>query len=588
MTAHRIKPLTTSTEEWVQFLSAHHPNRGESERAVECFRQWAPQVLDDSELTVWWDTREALGDKQASSDHNIGEWASKPRLRCTHRVYFAVKGRTFDPTPHLPNLLSSGCFVIAAKGTRVQLERSGCIGQCTGYVLEVPDPTTLLRTFCNLKLAQWSNQLRTIGVTGTNGKTSVTHILSHVLRQCDKRRVAQLGTLGFHDGLSWYPNTFPTTPGLPDFTRIVGHLIHNQIDTLVMEVSSHALTENRLGNWRLDVAILTNITPDHLDFHKTLEAYTEAKLRIFRSHIKEHGHAIICAEKSPWFKALSCLSPDASFCLATSEALPQSTLDLITTNPGRRARASALLSSTIGATTLHQRGLRFRISEWSSDGKPDGFESATFVVPSLYGHFQLHNTLVSVAAATASGLSPAEIVTALTGLPPIPGRMERVALQDHSFLPAVFIDYAHTADALQQALISLRQLRANPTQKIWVVFGCGGDRDSSKRPEMGRVAAEYADRLIVTSDNPRSEDPMAIISQIRQGIADTSRALAEPDRARAIERAVLAAEPLDLILVAGKGHEDYQIIGNMKTDFSDHEQASVALKKRKEQQCSTP
>jgi UDP-N-acetylmuramoyl-L-alanyl-D-glutamate--2,6-diaminopimelate ligase len=580
MTAQIVSPLTTTTEELAHFLESH-PATQAAAASVRAFFQAKLRPGNRHEIPISWDTRDV------TAGANRKAHAEQPCL------FFAIRGRTFDPSTLLPNIRSAGHVVIAQKEAAKFADDPSIPSKGLGLLIEVADPYALLADFCQHKLKGWAHHLQTYGVTGTNGKTSVTHILAHILRGNGERLVAQLGTLGFYDGSDWYPNTFPTTPGLPDITKIVGHLVKKGIRTLVLEVSSHALAEKRLGGWELDVAMLTNITPDHLDFHLTMEAYTAAKLSIFSNHLKPNGHAIVCSEKSPWTAVLATLNPQASFCVVSQSPLAQASWQSLRDAPGRKAPHTALLAHPDMSPDSTKHGLQFAVSVVSADTpksgcKADDTTNQVFRVPHLCGDFQLQNVLVCVAAAYATGRSFDAINSALLSAPPVPGRMERIGSQQDTGTPSIFVDYAHTADALLQALQSLKGMRTSPTSQIWVVFGCGGDRDTSKRPEMGRVAWSQADQLIITSDNPRTEDPLQIMSQILSGIADPSQVLTEPDRARAIERAVLAADPDDLVLIAGKGHEDYQIIGSSKIHFSDSEQAYSALEKRKESKCSTP
>jgi UDP-N-acetylmuramoyl-L-alanyl-D-glutamate--2,6-diaminopimelate ligase len=355
------------------------------------------------------------------------------------------------------------------------------------------------------------DSLRVVGVTGTNGKTTVTHLLRAVF-EANGWPTAVMGTLD--GGL--------TTPDAPSVQRSLATYRDGGQSAVAMEVSSHALIQHRVDAIRFVVAIFTNLSQDHLDYHRTMDAYFSAKSLLFTPGRTDAG--VVNAD-DPWGRRLLESAPIAlrSFSLADAADLE------------------------MGAV-----GSSFR---W--EGRA--------VTLNLSGRFNVANALAAAAAARQLGIDPGVVAEGLSALRGIPGRFEMVEA-GQSFKAVV--DYAHTPSALEQALTAARDA-AEPEGRVVVVFGCGGDRDRLKRPEMGRIATNLADLAVLTSDNPRSEDPMAIIGEVRAGVERSDRLVVEPDRAAAIALAVSSARPGDVLLVAGKGHETGQRIGERTLDFDD-------------------
>lgn len=372
------------------------------------------------------------------------------------------------------------------------------------------------------------HSLRLAGVTGTNGKTTTVWILRHMLSQRDA--TASLGTLGLilDDGSIQPDSEALTTPGPVEMARTLRMLVDRSVRTLAMEVSSHALEQGRVHALRFDVAVFTNLTRDHLDYHGTLEEYRRAK-RSLVSLLKPDGSAVVNADEPAWHG----LTREAAASLTYGAEHPAD------------VRATAIELSASGA--------RFELHT------PDG--SAHTVLP-LLGGFNVHNALAAAGACLAMGFTVHETAAAMATIPQVPGRLERI-----SDVPCpVLRDYAHTPDALKQVLTALRPLTAG---RLIVAFGAGGDRDRGKRQLMGTVASEHADVAIVTSDNPRTEDPDAIIDDIEKGM--NGRQVRITDRREAIAHALGMAEADDVILLAGKGHETYQIIGEEKRAFDERQ-----------------
>jgi UDP-N-acetylmuramyl-tripeptide synthetase len=384
-----------------------------------------------------------------------------------------------------------------------------------------------------------SDALWMIGVTGTNGKTSVSQWIASACEALG-RRSAVLGTLG--NGLvGERTEAKNTTPDAIVLQRLLAEYLRRGARVAAMEVSSHGLDQARVAGIKYDVAVLTNLTRDHLDYHRTMEAYAEAKYRLFAAR----------GLKS------AVVNVDDDWGRRFAERLGGTSLATITYGEGEgsRLRASNL--------RLTESGVRFDVdSEW---GRGE-------VAAPMLGAFNAANLLAVLGSLVATGFKLDDALRAIGALQPVPGRLERLGGGEH---PLVVIDYAHTPDALEKALEALRPI-VGTGRKLICVFGCGGDRDTGKRPIMGATASRLADHVIVTSDNPRSEDPAQIISQVLDGIPGRE-AESHGDRQVAIFSGVHHARAGDVVLLAGKGHETYQEIAGARVPFSDREVARAAL-----------
>ena len=415
--------------------------------------------------------------------------------------------------------------------------------------IPVGDLRVLSGYLAHLVYGRPSESLWTIGVTGTNGKTSVSQWIAHSLTELG-RRCAVIGTLGngFPGALAQSPNT---TPDAIVLHRDLARYLSQGAAAAAMEVSSIGLDQGRVNGVRFDVAVFTNLTRDHLEYHGTMEAYAAAKAKLFAD--SDLKYAILNLD-DPFGRELSGKLRGSSVQrvgYTLQQALVGVDIDLL------------FAARDIAATA---RGLRF------SALTPH--ETAPVEAP-LAGRFNVSNLLAVLAALTVSGISLAAAADQCARLAPPAGRMQ---MQGGAGEPLVIVDYAHTPDALEQALSALRETARARGGRLLCVFGCGGDRDAGKRPLMGEVAARLADAAIVTSDNPRGEDPAAIIAAVLQGAG--SNAVAIEDRAAAISQAVGEAAERDVVLIAGKGHETYQEIAGRRLPFSDARQAAAALAQR--------
>ncbi len=399
---------------------------------------------------------------------------------------------------------------------------------------------------------QPSLKMKLIGVTGTNGKTTTTHLIEHLSSKSGIKS-ALFGTLY---------NRWPEYSEVSTHTTVFGDLLQKNLAKAaaagaslgVMEVSSHALDQKRVAGCCFSGAVFTNLTHDHLDYHHSMEAYFQAKAQLFKQpYLKEAETCSVVNIDDPWGKHLSEKLRNTCWRASLDQnnsLLPELFLtDLSLTSNG----VEGVLHSPVG--------------------------EGAFVSP-LIGKFNLMNMLEAVGILLQQGFPLQELLSSIQSFPGVPGRMERIQIDES--LPLVLVDYAHTPDGLKNTLTTLRSFSAG---KLFCVFGCGGDRDRKKRPEMGSIASSLADVVIITSDNPRSENPQRIIDDICAGISTNGEIIVEFDRATAIQKAILKALPDDIILIAGKGHEDYQVLGNTTIKFDDRDFARKALYSRLSSGC---
>lgn len=413
-------------------------------------------------------------------------------------------------------------------------------------VITVPDVTVACANLASAFYHHPGKTLKLAGVTGTNGKTTTTHLLEFLLREANQP-TALLGTL-YARWPGFEKVAVHTTPFPVDLQEQLAQARDANAEYAVMEVSSHALAQSRVLECEFQVAVFTNLTQDHLDYHKDMDDYFAAKALLFSPQYLK-GRAIVNIGDA-YGELLSNQIPEDRLWTYSSE---DDSADLYVENLSYQPDGVA--------GTLHT---------------PVG--ETAFELP-LVGQYNIENMMAAVGAALHLGLDLADIAAALPKFPGVPGRMERVQTglnQDIS----VIVDYAHTPDSLENLLEAARPFVPG---RLLCVFGCGGDRDRTKRPIMGEIAARLSDVAIVTSDNPRTEDPDRIIADILDGIPESIDPLVIVDRAEAIRRAILQAQPGDGVVIAGKGHEDYQILGTEKVHFDDREQAREALALREQE-----
>lgn len=379
-----------------------------------------------------------------------------------------------------------------------------------------------------------SSKINIIGVTGTNGKTTVSHLIQK-LYEANNQKCALIGTLGYKfKSIEKYHDSNHTTPQAPELQRLFYYVNKRCFDNVVMEVSSHSLCQHRVDYVDFNGAVFTNLTQDHLDYHITMENYFKAKAKLFENLVTG-DFAVINNDDSYAEKFISVLSPSVR-------------LFRYGINNDADVKAKNIVFDSMGA---------------QFDCIIDGI---TYPVKlSMNGMFSVYNVLAALAVAKALNFDIKSSIQTLENIAGVAGRFEVIVNK-----PTVIVDYAHTPDGLQNVLSTAREITPKDG-KLICVFGCGGDRDATKRPKMGEIAEELADKVIVTSDNPRSENPQQIITDILAGFKSVSNVIVEPDRELAIREAYKIAAVRDVVLVAGKGHEDYQILADKTIHFDDRE-----------------
>ncbi len=475
---------------------------------------------------------------RGSLDVEISSICHDSRRAGPGALFVAMRGNRVDGHQYVAQAIARGAAAVVVERQVPDLPAT-----VTG--IEVDDSRATLAFVAAFFHHQPALKLKVAGITGTNGKTTTAYLLKHI---CERAvlRCGLIGTVRYEIGDEIVPSGH-TTPEASDLQDLLARMRDAGCKAAVMEVSSHALAQNRVQGVEFDVAVFTNLTQDHLDFHGDLESYFETKASLFTRFLpaqaKKRGTAIINIDDRYGAELRARLPKEAR---------------VITYGVGNRADFRASNFKTELAGTSYQL---------------DAQDRSYLVRFPLIGKFNIYNSLAALAAATALGVPLRAAILALATAPPVPGRVQLVPGKRNY---QVYVDYAHTDDALHNVLRTLREL--NPHRLI-VVFGCGGDRDRAKRPLMGQAAEQWSDYAIITSDNPRSESPEAIIREIEQGFKGAKYEVVI-DRAEAIKRAVALAEARDIILIAGKGHETYQQFANETIDFDDVQVARAAIENR--------
>ncbi|MDP3478855.1 MAG: UDP-N-acetylmuramoyl-L-alanyl-D-glutamate--2,6-diaminopimelate ligase, partial [Desulfoprunum sp.] len=484
-------------------------------------------------------------------------------------LFVAISGSRQDGHSFIDEAVMRGCAAVMIESGRIEAEKMGRWDIC---LIEVTDSRTAYAQLAASFYGHPADSLKLIGITGTNGKTTITYLLEEVLVGLGEP-VGVIGTVNYRYTVAGKTIVLPSPNTTPEAMQLQG-LLRTMVDAgvcyVIMEISSHALSQSRIGNIHFDVAAFTNLTRDHLDYHEGMDDYFQAKTKLFTEHLKEGGVAVVTDSgripgETDWggelvkicrtngIAVLTCgEQPDADFCL----------VDYV----------SDLHHSEISLKTVAERF---------------AFNSG------LVGRFNVDNIMTSLVICSALKYQVAEILPYLAKAGGAPGRLQRIVVDDGGSeqKPVVFVDYAHTPDALQKVLQTLAAL---PHRELFCLFGCGGDRDPGKRPVMGRIAAEISDVVVLADDNPRSELPETIMNQIAVGVAEAgmpsrsadwlfSRKMADRGcvqfgrREEAIATVIRAAGSGDIILIAGKGHETYQLIRGRKRFFDDCLEAREAL-----------
>ncbi|MGE3537495.1 MAG: UDP-N-acetylmuramoyl-L-alanyl-D-glutamate--2,6-diaminopimelate ligase [Candidatus Tectimicrobiota bacterium] len=452
-------------------------------------------------------------------------------------LFVAVRGLQTDGHGFLGAALERGATALVVETLPADIAQRATQAGCT--IIQVANSRQALGHLASAYYGHPARHLRLIGITGTNGKTTTTYIVESILQAAGKA-VGVLGTVNYRFGGQEIPSSH-TTPDAQQLHALFAQMVQAQLGYAVLEVSSHALDQERVAGCRFEAAVFTNLSRDHYDYHGTEEAYFAAKARLFQD------------------------VPSVWHILNLDDPSGQRLMNM--------SRARLLTYGLEGEATFKPvavqhglEGIRFSLS--TTKGQLD-------ISSPLVGRHNVYNLLAGIAVAVALDLEAGAIVQGIAQLKRVPGRLERVDCgQDFG----VFVDYAHTPDALEKVL---QLVRAETAGRLITVFGCGGDRDPGKRPLMGQVATHLSDYTVITSDNPRTEEPEKIIAAIVAGIEPAKAYITLPDREAAIDHAIALAQPRDSIIIAGKGHEDYQILGHTRRHFDDREVARAALARRR-------
>jgi len=452
-------------------------------------------------------------------------------------LFFAIEGFKTDGHLFIEKAIKNGaCAVVIQKPVNIP--------ENIAWV-RVPDTRSALALLSAKFYGNPTHKLKLIGVTGTNGKTTTTHLLAAIYRSAgDKTGI--IGTISNWVGDLELP-VDKTTPESLDLQQLFSRMVEQGVKTAFMEVSSHALALRRVVGCRFKTALFTNISQDHLDFHQDMDDYLRTKAILFKMLNSED-------KSEQRYAIVNCDDPGAGEILAASK------VDVITYGLGEKAMVRAT------GIEVTSKGVSFLVVT------PWGVSKVSLKITGL---FNVYNALAALAAGGADGLPLEAMIESLQSVSGVRGRFEKVDRgQDYT----VIVDYAHTPDGLEKVLKTAREITSG---KLISVFGCGGDRDRGKRPLMGEIAARLCDLAVVTSDNPRTEDPLNIIADVQAGMNGISGAdyATIPDRRKAIAYALGRASAGDVVVIAGKGHENYQIIGNRKFPFDDREEVIKVLEK---------
>lgn len=446
-------------------------------------------------------------------------------------IFIAIEGEKVDGHKYIQEAINKGAKLIVFEKSKFN---PGDLTKQADFI-EVSNTQLELAKIADEFYDHPSSKLEIIGVTGTNGKTTVTHLIQSILTNC-----GLIGTIGFKANPSAdYQDIGNTTPQAKELQKIIKDLVDQKYKYLTMEVSSHALEQYRVGEIKFKTAIVTNLTQDHLDYHITMDSYFEAKAKVFQQTTK-----------------FAILNIDDPYYQRFKEKAEKEKLKVISIGVENSADYQA-------------KNIKF-----DDDGLSYTLNNVEFKLK-LNGMFNVYNSLAATVACLEEGLSLEKIAATLKNTAAVSGRFEVIKEANSPFC---IVDYAHSPDGLLNILKGARTLLANKKSgKLICLFGCGGDRDITKRPKMGRIAYDLADFIYVTSDNPRSEDPEQIIADILTGIPDLNKSKVIVSRSEAIKEAVLNANIDDILVIAGKGHENYQILKDKTIHFDDREEVRKAL-----------
>ena len=460
-------------------------------------------------------------------------------------LFFACQGERVHGFDYIDDAINRGASAVITDEVKLRNENR----EWSIPVFGVYSAYQYTSRIANLFYGEPSRKLIIVGITGTNGKTSVSHFLAHAITfaQDTYQKCGVIGTLG-HGLYGQLDTGQHTTPDALTLHKYLADIHDKGARYVMMEVSSHALMQGRVNGVNFNIAVFTNLSHDHLDYHGDMPAYIAAKYELF---------------KMPGLKTV-VVNVDDPVALSVTDLIDEN-VDVIGFGMGGIKDKKHSLMSTVRGKDL----------VWNLDGLTMTIESAFGngnITSKLFGEYNASNLLATCSVLLAIGWPIEAVIRALAETEPVEGRMETISKNDK--FPLIIIDYAHTPDALKNVLLTIRKVCSG---KVWCVFGCGGDRDKEKRRTMGAIAKQLADHVILTDDNPRYEDPKAIINDIQAGIATNENFFIEHDRRNAIEYAIRHAGRDDVVLVAGKGHEKYQQIENKRLPFSDQDIAKRFL-----------
>lgn len=448
-------------------------------------------------------------------------------------LFLAMRGGKSDGHDFVDDALAHGCIGIISERELIFAKNVPCL-----VFPKLQENISALSSFVYPGFKSIKN---ISGVTGTNGKTTITTMIRYLLEKSG-RPCGLMGTINCWDG-KVLEEASHTTPPITNIFQVLDRCDKNKLNYCTMEVSSHALKQERLGSIKLKAGVFTNLTQDHLDYHQTMEDYKNSKLKML-DLIDTDGVAVVIGDNE-----------------FGKEIIKLKKNNIIVVGKGEEAHFQ------IKDIRMSLNGTEFNLRVMNK----------TFSVHlNLIGEHNIYNSIQAVATVNSFDVSLEKLLKAISSFTGVSGRLEKVAYAGNG--PAVFVDYAHTPDAMDNVLKSVKELKGKG--KLWAVFGCGGDRDRGKRPLMAQSAETYCDKIVVTSDNPRTESAEAIVKEIQTGFSNQNSYISIVDRRQAIEYAINNAAVNDMILLLGKGHEDYQIIGKVKHHFDDKEEAAKALQKR--------
>lgn len=472
---------------------------------------------------------------KGSKDIEITGICGNSKLVAPGNLFVAKRGKVYDGTQYIPEAISAGASAVLTDIYDPSLKD----------VTQLIHPdVSMMEALIAAHYYQFAgSELFMVGITGTNGKTTTSFLIKHMLDKLEQTPCGLIGTVEYVIGKHRYQPTH-TTPDVTTNQKLLREMVLQGCRSAVMEVTSHALDQGRMRHIDYDVAVFTNLTVDHLDYHQTMEQYCLAKQKLFKSLGKEPSKG-----KKNFLKS-AVVNADSPWKDKVTEGCAAAILTY-----GIESNAD------LRATDIHMHGDATHFT-LTYQGRKYSCESP------LVGRYNVYNVLAALGVMLSRQIPLETLIPLIPTFVPVPGRLERVP---NDLGLKIFVDFAHTDDALTNVLECLRELKA---KRIITVFGCGGDRDKTKRPKMARACEQLSDICIVTSDNPRSEDPQSIINQILEGFRSKDKHIVEVDRAKAIEKAIDMMKSDDILLIAGKGHEPYQIFAHKIVEFDDRKVAA--------------